>query len=715
MYTDKNLIREVRRAWEESSSFRAERRRLKAFAYGRQWEDTTLTADGRRLTERQRAIEEGSTPITNNIIRRMIKSIIGQYSRLVQMDRQTGEPEEGEESPFHPLSETDCRGLEELLISGTVAQYVDAESGEIENLSLERLLFRRFSRSDASDCTLIGVLRDLPVDEVLLRFSNRDPERALEIKNAYRNQAVDGGFPFFSSSDVNDLSVPRLPGTVRVLEVWHRRAVELLRVHDPLTAAYSVMLSEDMEKVKRENRQRRKRGEPELTALYDIARAWVCTWMTPEGEVLGTSSGVMTARGYRIAVESPLPDLGVWNKVIDRIEVWVTEETNPHDVHALPITGITTTTSQGTGILAQLPMLPQASLNASLEASPSGRLASFPPGSDIGELLLTADILCSLQAEAMVSEEIPRGGISLIYGHDDFLHLATSDGLVTCQRSNPFRKVSTTRGDWSRVRCMTAQIWGGGAYTRQIIYVATDSGVTALAHDSEGRHTNCRVICRKAPVSQLFVASARRYVYMLLEDGTLTRFAGTRAEEIVTGIDGCKALGYNSRFGELLLLPEDEEGHCVALGAGLTADAYTHDSLAAVPLAGAPDYMMRQHDNGLTEIVSLSDEEGSDAVCRWLSETEMPMGGGMWRKIYCGIGGDGVDAKLRIGQADPTPGLFASPQTLTQMSIKGVPHGLLAFNIRPGATQKGTLATRGCWHVEITGSLRHIYHFSIAS
>lgn len=317
LYTDKDLMNLVRRVWDDGAPLRATRRRLKAFAYGRQWDDTTVTPDGRRLSEGQRAVEEGRLPVTNNIIRRMIKSIIGHYSHLTAAETQSS-TEETPRVGFSPLCERDARALEELLISGCAIQYVDARSGEIENVSPERFIFRRFHRSDASDCTLIGLLRDIPLDEVLLRYSGRSPQRAAEIKEAYRlSDSRKFPFPMLSSVTATDLSTPSLPGTVRVIEVWERRAVELLRIHDPLTAEYTVADISRSDTIARINRRRSRKGQPALSVSYDLSRAWVCSLLTPDGLVLDS----YTAPAHPFAVRFyPMIDGEVHSAVEDVVD-----------------------------------------------------------------------------------------------------------------------------------------------------------------------------------------------------------------------------------------------------------------------------------------------------------------------------------------------------------------------------------------------------------
>lgn len=435
-----------------------------------------------------------------------------------------------------------------------------------------------------------------------------------------------------------------------------------------------------------------------------------------DGKTDGTAAGTMTAEGYRLIVEPAAIDVGVWAKVLSAIEIWVSEESDPVDAEGLPVVGASTVGS-AIHILAQLSMRPESSLEAALSAAPCGRLISCVPGATFGVLSPNRDILYNLDAPVAASEEVPRGNVCRILGHDGFLHIATADGLSTCSRGNPLHLHSTTPGDWSDTRAMTAQIWGGGTYTRQIIYIAGDHGVSALAHDAEGRHTNCRTICRRFPYDERQIAAADNCVYMLLDDGSLTRFSGTRAETMVSNIKGCAALFFSRRYRELILMPENPSGHCVAFGMSGLNDVHTADACDALPLPGSDRLLMRRHDNGLTEILSpaTEDVETQPALCRWLGRTDMPTADSLWRILSCGLAGEKVDATLRFGQANPSPDRLSSPLTLTEMHIKGEPQGLLRFNIRPGATQHGVLATKGEWHTEIIGRMRSLYHLSLQS
>ncbi len=79
-----------------------------------------------------------------------------------------------------------------------------------------------------------------------------------------------------------------------------------------------------------------------------------------------------------------------------------------------------------------------------------------------------------------------------IEGDGDYLHLASRGKVATTMRGNPFVVAWESLSPGGRVAAMAAQPVGGGAYTRQYVYLFTDRGITALTHDTEGRHRNTR-------------------------------------------------------------------------------------------------------------------------------------------------------------------------------------------------------------------------------
>ena len=298
MFEDYTLRRDsrglemARGAWMAMADMRKRRQRYKDFTYGRQWGDLCRAGDGRLLSEEQRMSEEGRVPITNNIIRQTVKSIIGRYRHMCRATDQPADrgilPSAGGFGPGAlEVSETDARALEEFLISGCVVQTL--HGGKAENVSPNRFFAQSFTRTDASDCRLMGLLQDLSLPQVLERFGEGDPRKARALKRALqRGTAVVDPFP--GQSGTVSFSTPGKPGTYRVIEMWRLQGTEYLEVTDPVSGQVSVDTVSDLERLEGLNRARAEVDSAPLTWRHRVEEHWEGVWLTPCGEVLGTES-----------------------------------------------------------------------------------------------------------------------------------------------------------------------------------------------------------------------------------------------------------------------------------------------------------------------------------------------------------------------------------------------------------------------------------------
>ena len=71
-------------AWQQAATLRAHRTRLKNYTYGNQWADPVRDDTGNWTTEGQMIAASGRKPLTNNLIRRMVKTIVGRYRATAQ-------------------------------------------------------------------------------------------------------------------------------------------------------------------------------------------------------------------------------------------------------------------------------------------------------------------------------------------------------------------------------------------------------------------------------------------------------------------------------------------------------------------------------------------------------------------------------------------------------------------------------------------------------
>ena len=104
-----------------------------------------------------------------------------------------------------------------------------------------------------------------------------------------------------------------------------------------------------------------------------------------------------------------------------------------------------------------------------------------------------------------------------------------------------------------RVAAMAAQPVGGGAYTRQYVYLFTDRGITALTHDTGGQAPQHAPISRSVVRSRLRVASGEEGVYAVGEDGELLLLRDSSARTLVRGLEGYSGLAFERRHRELWL------------------------------------------------------------------------------------------------------------------------------------------------------------------
>ena len=115
MTDTKMLLKSAYKAWSSASDFRARRLRYKKYTYGKQWCDTVFH-QGHYVEEWQLIEANGKKPLTNNLIRQIVKTVIGRFRAMAE---ENGLYDGGDAFiADNALPELDSRLLEEFLISG---------------------------------------------------------------------------------------------------------------------------------------------------------------------------------------------------------------------------------------------------------------------------------------------------------------------------------------------------------------------------------------------------------------------------------------------------------------------------------------------------------------------------------------------------------------------------------------------------------------------
>ena len=73
------VLLQAQKAWEEIDPFRHKRKRNRNYTYGKQWNDLIKLPDGRIMSEEEYIRQQGKVPLKNNLIRQMVKAVLGQF------------------------------------------------------------------------------------------------------------------------------------------------------------------------------------------------------------------------------------------------------------------------------------------------------------------------------------------------------------------------------------------------------------------------------------------------------------------------------------------------------------------------------------------------------------------------------------------------------------------------------------------------------------
>ena len=123
----KEIIRQAYEAWNSAADMRARRQRCKRYTYGDQWSDLVKDSKGRLRRESEIVAESGKIPLINNLIRQLVKTVVGRYRTMAAEDGVYKLPSIGNLATENALAELDSRLLEEFLISGTAIQRISDE------------------------------------------------------------------------------------------------------------------------------------------------------------------------------------------------------------------------------------------------------------------------------------------------------------------------------------------------------------------------------------------------------------------------------------------------------------------------------------------------------------------------------------------------------------------------------------------------------------
>lgn len=317
-------------SWMSCGALRSKRRRAKEFTYGNQWGDPVCRVGDHVLpSSREQSQSEweyyhsrGGTPITNNLLRQLVRSVVGRYrSDYLSKERFTSAALR-ETSERNQLAELDSRAFEEFLISGCCIQRIDVErelldaSVAVRNVNANSFFMNAVVDPLLRDCEIIGQLHDMSLARLVGRLSGGSRRKASWLRSVYADADSDSTLSFATSLGADglvsrDFWQSSVAGKCRAIEVWTLESREVTLWHDPERAEVSIT----------EAPAREASGDGSPSRLWDIAMVWHCRWFSPTGVLLAEWDSPYAHGGHPFAVKLyPLTDGEVHSFVEDVID-----------------------------------------------------------------------------------------------------------------------------------------------------------------------------------------------------------------------------------------------------------------------------------------------------------------------------------------------------------------------------------------------------------
>ncbi len=279
--THNQVLQAALDAWNSCAGLRAKRQRHKSYTYGDQWGDIIVDTDGGISSERDFYAMRNHNPSTDNIIRQLVKTVVGCYRTV------------------HSGAGTDVRAFEEFLISGCALQRLSVENRGggiakwVDNVSPGRFFVNAMMSPSGDDAEVLGQLHDMTFSRLMLRFSHGEKERITALRRLYPecSDSLAGRSLRVGESNAGNLSFRTAPSSMcRVIEVWTLALVPVLRCHDTASGKVFRLPAASEKDVAAENAHRREASLSPVEFRHELARNWECRFLTPDGELLHSST-----------------------------------------------------------------------------------------------------------------------------------------------------------------------------------------------------------------------------------------------------------------------------------------------------------------------------------------------------------------------------------------------------------------------------------------
>ncbi|UWG05613.1 MAG: portal protein [Bacteriophage sp.] len=314
-----DILMEAQYYWNQMEDFRRDRERNKRYTYGNQWDDK-IKVDCEEMTEEEYIKSQGNVPLKNNLIRRLVRSVLGVYRSQSKeptcVARDRDEQKLGEtmstilqcNMQLNRMTEVFARSMEEFLISGFIVHrksygwrngkedcwtdYVQPNNFFIDNNMRD---FRGW------DVSVLGEVHDISFGQLCEQFAS-SPSEYRKLRDIYKYASRKDYIATYAESfgysrlQNYDFLFTSEPGRCRVIEIWRKEQKPRFRCHDYQNGDIFKIDEEDYyTSVVKPNEERlemaRKAGMPEdevplIKATWFVDDYWYFYYLSPFGDIL---------------------------------------------------------------------------------------------------------------------------------------------------------------------------------------------------------------------------------------------------------------------------------------------------------------------------------------------------------------------------------------------------------------------------------------------
>ena len=258
------------RYYSNMQNFRKERDRNKRYTYGDQWGDLVdVGCCGKTMTEGDLIKEQGGIPMKQNLIRRLVRNVLGVYRGQDKEPTCTGrdrdEQKMGEtmsvllqyNRQMNRMTEIDGRTFEDFLIGGLVMHKkwagwwngrYDCWTSVVPTNNI--ILDNNMRDYRGWDVSCIGEIHDISFNDVIHEFA-KSPDDYVRLREIYQqarhpDMIVDNWqqFGVYDLKNVDFFFAPNVT-TCRVIEIWRKETKPRYRCHDYNNGDYYKIEVED--------------------------------------------------------------------------------------------------------------------------------------------------------------------------------------------------------------------------------------------------------------------------------------------------------------------------------------------------------------------------------------------------------------------------------------------------------------------------------------